>query len=422
MRYFSSLVVFSVLYLGSSSVWALTLDQAWNRIKTSNPTIVSSQASINAAQGQQVQAGLIPNPTFNTVQGSIPGFGAYSNNPNAQSTYSISQVIELGGKRSGRRSVADAQFEQARINYRINNAELFAQVVEAYLNVAEAEEKLKLNDMGVGLNKKTVSTIQQRIDAGRTSELDLQAAKISLNNSYLEKATIKAELASAKYSLARFWNGSDKDIRTIITPSVKGMPLKGLSYYMAQTNKNWQLQASSQAEKIAQAEIRLAEAKRYPDVTVGVGIDHYFQNSDPKGHNAVMGELSVPIPIFDRNQGNVATAHENYNKSFSETRNNELLLKKAIVSTYQVAMQARNQIDILRKGIVPQSRNSLELAKMGYERGKYSYLDLLNAQQKLIDAQMREISAIFMYRKAWFTLQILIGNLPITDESCRERL
>lgn len=422
MRYFSSLIVFSVLYVGSSSVWALTLDQAWNRIKTSNPTIASSQSSINAAQGQQVQAGLIPNPTFNTVQGSIPGFGSYSNNPNAQSTYSISQVIELGGKRSGRRSVADAQFEQARINYRINNAELFAQVVDAFLNVAEAEEKLKLNDRGIGLNKKTVNTIQQRIDAGRTSELDLQAGKIALNNNYLEKATIKAELASAKYSLARFWNGSDHDIQAIITPSVKGMPLKDLSYYLVQTNKNWQLQASSQAEKIAQAEIKLAEAKRYPDITVGVGIDHYFQNSDPKGHNAVMGELSVPIPIFDRNQGNVATAHENYNKSFSETRNNELLLKKAIVNTYQVAMQAKNQINILRKGIVPQSRNSLELAKMGYERGKYSYLDLLSAQQKLIDAQMREISAIFMYRKAWFTLQILIGNLPITDESCRERL
>lgn len=422
MRYFSSLIVFSVLYVGSGSVWALTLDQAWNRIKTSNPTIASSQSSINAAQGQQVQAGLIPNPTFNTVQGSIPGFGAYSNNPNAQSTYSISQVIEIGGKRSGRRSVANAQFEQARINYRINNAELFAQVVDAFLNVAEAEEKLKLNDRGIGLNKKTVNTVKQRIDAGRTSELDLQAAKIALNNNYLEKATIKAELASAKYSLARFWNGSDHDIQTIITPSEKGMPLKDLSYYLAQTNKNWQLQASSQAEKIAQAEIKLAEAKRYPDITVGVGIDHYFQNSDPKGHNAVMGELSVPIPIFDRNQGNVATAHENYNKSFSETRNNELLLKKAIVNTYQVAMQAKNQISILRKGIVPQSQNSLELAKMGYERGKYSYLDLLSAQQKLIDAQMREISAIFMYRKAWFTLQILIGNLPITDESCTERL
>ena len=196
----------------------------------------------------------------------------------------------------------------------------------------------------------------------------------------------------------------------------------GLSYYFSRISKNWQLQASFQAEKVTQAEIKLAEAKRYPDITVGVGIDHYFQNSDPKGHNAVMGEISVPIPIFDRNQGNVATAHESYIKSFSETQNNELLLKKSIVNTYQLAMQAKNQTNILKNGIVPESRNNLNLAKMGYERGKYSYLDLLNAQQKLIDAQMREINTIFMYRKAWFMLQILIGNLPITDESCSEKL
>lgn len=422
MRYPFTLIVAIVLYIGNVSVWAFTIDQAWNRIKSSNPTISAAQADISAAQGQQTQAGLIPNPTFNTVQGSIPGFGAYSNNPNAQSTYSISQVIELGGKRSGRRNIANAQFEQAQINYQINNAELFSQVVDAFLNVAEAEEKLKLNSVDVTLNKKTVSTIKHRIDAGRTSDLDLQAAKISLSNSYLEKAIIKSELASAKYSLAKFWNGSDGDIHNIISPSMSVMPLKDLSYYLAKTNKNWQFQASLQAEKISQAEIGLAEAKRYPDITVGVGIDHYFQNSDPKGHNALMGEFSVPIPIFDRNQGNVATAHENYNKSSSESRNKELLLKKAIVNTYQIAVQAKNQINILKNGILPQSRNSLELAKMGYERGKYSYLDLLSAQQKLIDAQMREINAIFMYRRAWFTLQILIGNLPIMDESCRERL
>lgn len=422
MRYPFTLIVAIVLYIGNVSAWALTIDQAWDRIRSSNPTISAAQADISAAQGQQTQAGLIPNPTFNTVQGSIPGFGAYSNNPNAQSTYSISQVIELGGKRSGRRNIANAQFEQTQINYQINNAELFSQVVEAFLSVAEAEEKLKLNSIDVILNKKTVSTIKHRIDAGRTSDLDLQAAKISLSNSYLEKATIKSELASAKYSLAKFWNGSDSDIYSIITPSMSVMPLKDLSYYLAKTNKNWQLQASLQAEKISQAEIRLAEAKRYPDITVGVGIDHYFQNSDPKGHNALMGEFSVPIPIFDRNQGNVATAHENYNKSSYESRNKELLLRKAIVNAYQIAVQAKNQINILKNGILPQSRNSLELAKMGYERGKYSYLDLLNAQQKLIDAQMREINAIFMYRRAWFTLQILIGNLPIMDESCREKL
>src|SRR3990167_11294085 len=228
MRYLFWIAGVTALYIGNISAWAITLDQAWDRIKKSNPTVSSAQASVGAAQGQQTQAGLIPNPTFNTVQGSIPGFGAYSNNPNAQSTYSISQVIELGGKRSGRQSVADAQFDQARINYQINNTELFSQVVDGFLNVAEAEEKLRLNSRGVNLNKKTVSTIKHRIDAGRTSELDLQAAKISLSNSYFEKATIKSELASAKYSLARLWNGSESDINKIITPSVKEMPLNDL--------------------------------------------------------------------------------------------------------------------------------------------------------------------------------------------------
>tara|TARA_R110000868_G_scaffold409836_1_gene696211 strand:+ start:345 stop:1550 length:1206 start_codon:yes stop_codon:yes gene_type:complete len=395
-----------------SSACALTLEQAWNQVEHKNPRIDAGRAGISIARGQQTQAGLLPNPTFTAVQGSVPGLGKYSNNPNASSTYVINQLIETGSKRRNRSTVADAQYQESQAVYQANSAELYSQTVQAFLGVAEAEAKLRLSKRGVGINRQTIKTVTQRLNAGRASTLDLSASEIALSDQRLMEASIQSELISARFALAGLWNGAESEVQTIKLPSHQNMRLHPLSVYLKRLGKNWDLKAAHQSGHVAKAEVQLADSKRYPDVTVGLGFEHFYQNSEPKSHNAAIVELSVPIPIFDRNQGNVVVASENYRKSLDVARYQEQSLRASIVRTYQAAAQARLQLQTLKKSILPQSVNTLKLARYGYEQGRYSYLDLLSAQQKYIDAQMREVSARFQYYRAWYALQILTGSLP----------
>lgn len=404
-----------ILSIGIPSSYALTLEQAWHQVEHRNPRIDAARAGVGMARGQQTQAGLIPNPTFTAVQGSVPGLGKYSNNINASSTYVISQLIETGSKRYNRSVVADAQYQASHAAYQANSAELFSQTVQIFLEVAEAGAKLRLSKRGVSLNNQTISTINQRLNAGRASALDLDAAQIALSDQKLMRASIESDLVSARFALAALWNGTDNEIKTIVIPPLKNMRLHPISYYLQKINGNWDLKTVRQAQHVARAEINLAESKRYPDVTVGVGMEHFYQNSEPKSHNAAIVELAVPIPIFDRNQGNIAVASENYRKSLDNARYQELSLQTNIVKAYQVAAQARLQLNTLKNSILPQSVSTLKLARYGYEQGRFSYLDLLVAQQKYLDAQMREVSAKFQYYRAWYALQILIGSLPQGD-------
>lgn len=415
MRYLINLAtayfIFYTFFMSNAHA-ALTLEQAWYQAKNKNPVIDSSHAQMCAAVGQQIQASLLPNPTINIVQGSVPGFGKYSQNPNASSTYTINQMIEIGGKRRARQDVANAQYDETVVAYAFNSADLFSQTVNAFLAVAEAEAKLRLSEQGISISQKTINTIVNRINAGRTSELDLNTAQIAFNDQKLVVASIKNEIDSSKFTLSRLWNGSVNDVHKIIVPSFKTMPLHSLSFYLDRIHENLELKSFSQAEEVAKNQIKLAQAKQYPDISIGGGIEHFYENSEPKSHNAVILELIVPIPIFDRNQGNVVSALENYRKSLDNSQSKKLSLQSAIVKTYKIASQALLQINTIKKEILPKSLHSLKLARHGYEQGRFSYLDLLNAQQKLLDAQMREVTALFLYFRAWYVLQILSGALP----------
>lgn len=410
-------IVFGI-FIAPSVNAALSLEQAWRLVEHNNPSIDASRATIRAAEGQQIQASLMPNPTLYILQGNVPGFGKYSDNPNSDSTYIINQLIETGGKRNARRNVANAQYQQTLWSYHANNVNLFSQTVQTFLAFAEAEDKLRLSKRGISINQQTINTIIQRINAGKTSELDLHTAKIALSDQKLATSLIESEMISARFSLTKLWNGSEDELQTIIVPALKNMPLAPLSYYLTKTGLNWDLKTLSQAEKVANAELRLANAKKYSDVTVGMGIQHFNQDSTPKSNNAVIAELSIPIPIFDRNQGNIISACENYKKSLVASKSKNLSLQSDITRTYEIASQALLQINTLEKAIVPQSERSLKLARLGYESGRFSYLDLLNAQQRLLDAQMRAVTALYLYRRAWYVLQISIAALPQKENAC----
>ena len=154
------------------------------------------------------------------------------------------------------------------------------------------------------------------------------------------------------------------------------------------------------------AEVRSAQAKAVPDVTLGIGYRHYNETAD----SGMRLTLSVPIPIFDRNEGNISEAREALLKAEAE----QAIARSALVSqlgrAHDQLTAAHDEIALLRASTIPGARSAFEGVAEGYGQGRYTLLELLDAQSSLTDAALRELDALVTYHVALATIEGLTGR------------
>lgn len=396
----------------SCRVESLTLPQAWQHVLHCNPGLKSSCYGISAAKGELIQAGVVPNPSVSVIAENIGDSDSNQqqvrDQEQPQSTLLLTQPIELGGKRGLRIHTASHKYHASILNYHADRGAAFLQTVQLFLAVAETEAKLHLAEQAVKLNRQTVETIQKRAKAGRASELELKAAQITLADQVLATKTAEQQNESARYALATLWGGCIDEVPSVTLCGFECDSLPNLPCLMQQLEFNPLLQALKQKVYASRAQISLSRANGIPDVTAGLGVRHFSDTNN----TAYVAQVSVPLTLFDRNQGNTFKANAEYCRAQQEWQEQHNNVKKDLFATYQIACQANLQVRSLQNTIIPRAKKALELARQGYLQGRFSYLDLLSAQQKLLDEQSHHLSSLYTFRKAWITLQVLTGALP----------
>src|SRR5262249_3747156 len=142
----------------------------------------------------------------------------------------------------------------------------------------------------------------------------------------------------------------------------------------------------------AQALLRRARAEVVPNVTLGVRPFYSFPEQDKR----LEFEISFPIPVFNRNQGNIYSAQADVIRTQEDVRLIELRLQERLAAAFQRYQVARQQVDVFRLQILPNAERSLQLVQLGYSRGdpKYGYLLLLQAQRTLAQAELAYVQAL----------------------------
>ena len=147
-------------------------------------------------------------------------------------------------------------------------------------------------------------------------------------------------------------------------------------------------------------------AKSVPDVTLGVGYRHYNETAD----SGMRFSLSMPIPLFDRNDGGIAEANEQMLRAEAE----EAIARNALISqlgrAHDGMRAAFDEIALLRGSTIPGARTAFEGVETGYSEGRYTLLELLDAQSTLTDAALRELDALVSFHTALATLEGLTGR------------
>ncbi|MBL8270329.1 TolC family protein, partial [Steroidobacter sp.] len=282
----------------------LTLARAVDAAIRANPDLMASSYELSAAQARIVQAGLRPNPTVSAEFENFAGSGGYKGIDSLETTLSLSQVVELGGKRALRRSAAEADVDVVTIEQRARELDVLAEVTRRFIEVSVAQERVEFAKESVSIAEKTLQTISARVDAGRSPEAERSRARIALTRAVVEQRQAQSDLRSARYALSATW-GSPEPIFT--TASANLFRLQAVDTFpalMRRLDQSVDLSLFASTARLREAELRLARAQARPNLSFSVGARRFEGSNDA----ALVAGFSMELPVYNRNQGAIREA------------------------------------------------------------------------------------------------------------------
>lgn len=362
----------------------LTLDQAIDEAQARSPAIVAAEAELAMAHGRLRQAGIRPNPELSVEVENFAGSGAYSGVNGMETTVSVSQRLDLGGRRAARIGLAQASTMAQDIRLAIAKADL-AQAVRTQFGLALATEaRLALAEANGVRARELARVADELVAAGR--EPPLRAFRAKAHAAQAEAALLAARAAddAARRTLAALI-GSAEPIGRIRGGAIAAPPPA------ANAQQVLDVRLAEADYLVAQGDLRVENAARRLDPSVGGGV----RRIEDSGDTALVASFALPLPISDRNQGNIATARAGV-RAAEARRDAAVTQAMAAIGNAKAATDAaRARVAALEALAVPQAAEALRLADLAYRAGRLSLLELLDVQgasaavqAELIDARL----------------------------------
>jgi len=390
----------------SAETISINLGEATALTLQANPDIAVVMRGREVESAQKLQAASRPNPTFS---GQVQDLRSQ----NRVSTIAISQQIETAGKRDKRMAAASAAFEMADTDIMIAQAEISAKTYAAFYQVLAAQEaqKLSLELLEIATSSKDKTT--KKVLAGQISPVEETKAKVAEAGLKIDLANANQQLALAKQRLASLWaKGYDQADYFVIGELENLKALPTLTDLMSQLVDSPRLKKASLAILEKQALSNIEQSKQTPDVTVSLGAQ---RNEELGGITQAMIGLSIPIPVFDKNQGNLLSAKVREYQSIDEKTALENQLQTELQDAYsrrQVQVEASN---MYKQDILQGAQSAYDAARKGFEFGKFSFLEVLDAQRTLFQAKMQFIQTLTMAHLAEADIQRILGHSNLKE-------
>lgn len=386
-----------------------TLDRALALGGAASPSLAASSAGVQAATSGRAVAALRPNPEIEATSEYFGGSDEYRGYSSAETTVRLGLPIELGGKRSARIAVANAQIDRARIGSAVAIADLTLAITQNYNEAAAAERRLVVAREQVGIASEAFRVARVRVTAGAASPIEQQRANVLRINAEtaLERATRTAEVARA--NLARL-------IGQPVTGPLDTAWFDRVGGYgptqLIAAEGTLALAAATADARTANAQVRLARAQRIPDVTVSAGVRRIEATGDIAG----VAGVSIPIPLFNNGRAAVAQATAQQTQAEALRR---LALVEAERSIASAQAELANAAATARNAGGPALAAAAEaarIARIGYAGGKFSQLDLLEAERTLAQTRAEATDALAAYHDAEARLARLTAPATLSTE------
>ncbi|MCX5507100.1 TolC family protein [Pseudomonas sp. BJa3] len=389
-----------LLLAGPAGAEGLSLDQALDAAFAQNPDFAAIGREIGIAEGERRQAGLIPNPELSWEVED-------TRRDTSTTTVTLSQALELGGKRGARIEVAEAGQAVARLELERQRNSLRADVIQAFHAALRAQTALELAQQSQALTERGLRLVEGRVRAGQSSPVEATRAQVQLAQAEAAVRRARTERTVANQALARLTGSAEARFDRLDASSLSPGPAPKAERLLATVEQTaeWRL-AAAQIER-GDASLSSEKAQRIPNLTVSLGSQY---SREERERVNVVG-LSMPLPLFDRNQGNVLAAARRADQARDLRNAVELRLRSETRSALEQWGTAMGEVQAYDRTILPAAQQAVDTATRGFEMGKFAFLDVLDAQRTLIEARGLYLDALAQATDARAQVERIYGEL-----------
>lgn len=368
----------------------LTLAEARRLALERSPSLAAALAEARARDGSLLQAGLAPNPQLASDVQDFSGSGQRSGFDQAQTTLRLSQLIELGGKRQGRINVAKLERDLAGWDIEEKRLAAVAATTTAFVRALAARDRQTLGAEAIRLARESAATAKALVRAGAASPAEATRADLEVERTRLAMAHAQREASTAMSALAATWGDRASTFRELDCNLDELEPIPALDALEKACEDNPALARWAAESDRAAARLALEASGAVPDVTLGLGVRYYREGNDA----ALVAEASVPLPLWNRNQGAVAEASHRVEKARLEGDAARLAVLSDIRTIHARLVQERSEAEALRTKLIPGARRALDQATAAFRSGAVRFLEVLDAQRALVDARTDRVQAL----------------------------
>ena len=368
---------------------ALGLREAMQQTLQQHPSLQVFPLRQQQLEAQKKTANLKPAYVAGAEVENVAGTGQLSGIKSLETRVTLSSVLELGGKRLSRVELVEQQSDVVRVERKVKALDLLGQVTRRFINVLNSQERVKLAEIGLELAQTTLAEVDRRVSAAVAPKADLGRAEAAVQQAELTLLAEQRQLEVNRMALANLWGSYQPAFYTVsgsLYSFNEAVPFDAL---FSKAQQNPQIEMFAAETRIRDAEVRLARTQQVADLTWSVGI----RRDEGIDDTALVAGISMPLFSRERAQGRIEEALAARNEVTYRRQDLLLQLHTQLYRAYSGRSQAIISIQKLQEQIIPKLNTSLEQTREGYQRGLYSYLDLLTVRQDLLNARRAVIEA-----------------------------
>lgn len=390
-----------------------TLTEAVEHALSNNGELKAARSGHEAAQAGTVRAGLYPNPVLELegATGALTG----SSNENSMEL-AISQEVLLGGKRAKRLEAAERDVEAVRWWLADRERLTALEVKTAYADLLLAQQRVDLAKQAAELGSRLLTLTQERFAAGDIPELEVNLARVEAARSDSERMAAEREIVPVRSRLSTLM-GLDPGTEAAVVAPPDEQPVTALVAGLATKAREHRpdLKALTAEQARGEVEVSLARSEGVPNLTVGLFVAHErstdaIGTDEEKTRDTIVGvRLSLPLPLFDRNQAGIREAGARRGGTEVRLIAARTALEREVAAEYARMAAAEEVLRLYAKDILPRLKENLALVQEAYGLGEIDILAVIEEQKKYVAVHGSYLAAVHARQTARARLEAAVG-------------
>jgi cobalt-zinc-cadmium efflux system outer membrane protein len=411
----SGLLYFFAALPAAAGQQTYTLPQAVDFALQNNGELKAFHEGKDLRAAGKVRAALLPNPTLDleAATGALTG----SKNENSLAV-GLSQEFALAGKRDKRLSIAERELEIYRWQLADRERRLRDEVKSAFYDAFLAGERVSLAARSIALNRQLLDVTKERLAAGDIPELEMNLAKVELARSEVARIEAAKTLLQSRARLATLMglaSGNQPAIEGKLAADPGLAKSEAELKQLAITNRP-DLKALEAERNRSEIDVDLARAEEIPNLTAGLVFRRDTTSMEISGVEgketaySIGIKLSLPIPVFDRNQAGIQEASAKKNSSESRLSSAAGTVEREVETAYRSVQNAASVLSLYNADIIPQLEENLKLTQEAYRLGEVGILAVIQEQKKFFEVNDGYLTAQHDHQTALVKLEAAVAT------------